>query len=175
MAKQNSQYVPVTGRNIYVDDRDRTIYYNKKTKIGYVITQDKAPGYRTYAYRWGAGIGVIALFIAFELPLPLSIIFGLAVSLVLDYRFKHSYLEGLTQIRNFKPKEKMSYIETLAQEDEKKIILKVVLYVALAILLPLNSIQQKHDTLIFVIVSLVGIGCLVMAVNQVRALLFKKK
>lgn len=175
MAYEKNQIVPVTGRNIYIDDHNRTIYYNKKSKVGYVITQDKAPQFRSYSFRFGAGIGAAALFLVFNLPALLAVVFGLAVTLVLDYRFKHSYLESCTQITNFKPTEKIQYIETLSQDDEKKILIKIVLYFALTILLPLNSIQQKHETYILVIVSLIALGSFVMGINHIRALVTKKK
>lgn len=177
--KQNVQHkIVVKGRNIYYDEKGRCIYFHKRKNIGYILLEENIKSYTMYSQRYYlAFIAVILSNLVFERlanVFILSFIIGVAVLLILEFRFQKSFLPSLGQLKNFQPKVKLTYIQTLAQDDTWKIITKAILFPLVGVLIILNN-QMKETTLEYSIIGYVAllIG-VIISIFHIQALLSKR-
>lgn len=170
----------LTGLRIYTDDKGRTIYYQPRTLTGYVISSTDVASYRTLSKRFVLGIIGIILTTLFTDELPyswlISIAVGLGIYLFMEYRFRTKFLKSLVQLHNFIPKEKPSFLESLAKETIQRLLLKAVLYIAFGILLLADVyLDMKPDLFILVMIWVISIGAVFMGILNIYAIFYQKK
>ena len=162
----------IAGRNIYIDDKGQTIMYISRTQTGYILKEKDAKNFNLYHNRIALGIAVAMLLMSsLTSDWRISIIAGLVLFGVLQYRFVKSWLPTLPQIPNFKPKQKKSFIEGLVETNNKgRCILLAVLYAMLGVLLVVNGIIIKSDIVIIVFEVATMLACLYMSAQYVIAI-----
>lgn len=163
----------IGGLNVYHDEKGRPVYLNRFNHVGYVLT-DKTKPFRTYSSRFFIG-GIAAIFAyMFELPLFMCIILGIVAYALMEFKFR-KFLQTLPQIPNFKPVNHLGTIQSEATLDMKKIVIKIGLFLALAVLLIVNAYQQKYEGIMLYLNWVIAAGAAVMCIIEVRACLLKKK
>lgn len=176
MAKKQS-VIALSGRNIFKNSKNQTIYYSKRKNIGYVIPESDFNQFRTMQNRYVLG-AIVAIFLNIfaDISYLISGIVGLIVILILEYHFRSKLLARYTQFANFVPEKTKSTMDILADEDRNRLILKTVLWFALSVLLILNlfSLENK-DNLIIGASVLFSIYAFYVGILQVRAIIKKGK
>lgn len=151
-----------SGIHIYIDDKGRDVYYDVFTKRGYVIQEKNRSTYARFENRYLLCIILIILLCSITDNYLLSIIIGVVAAIIYEIAFRFNFLTTLVAINNFKPKEKNSIINQIANSNQKqKTIIKVILYIALAVLIVINAYKQGLSTPLIIlsyIVSLFGIA-----------------
>ena len=161
----------IAGRNIYIDDKGQTIMYISRTQTGYILKEKDAKNFNLYHNRIALGIAVAMLLMSLTSDWRISIIAGLVLFGVLQYRFVKSWLPTLPQIPNFKPKQKKSFIEGLVETNNKgRCILLAVLYALLGILLVVNGILIKSDIVVIIFEVATMLACLYMSAQYIIAI-----
>lgn len=160
-----------TGLHIYEDNKGRDVYYDIFTKKGYVIQEKNRQTYSKYENRYLLVIILIILLCSITNMYLLSIIIGVVVAGVYEFSFRYKFLDGLVCLNNFKPDKKNSIIDQIASSGQKnKVIIKIVLYIALAVLIVLNGYRQNLSTLLMVICYIVAVFGIASAVVNFIAL-----
>ena len=136
----NTKNAILSGPNIYQDKHGNTIYYNKRKNIAYKILADKEGTFRTYQSRYViALIAFILFYILFKLNIFLSIGLTVVIGGFLEYRYR-SFLKKAPQSVGFVKQEKVKPIELSTNE----LMVRIFLYLALAILLVVNTFVSKN-------------------------------
>ncbi|MDF9825489.1 positive regulator of sigma E activity [Breznakia sp. PF5-3] len=176
MAKQKE--VVLTGKNIYFDKHKRAIYYNKRKNIAYVIPKESEGTFQTYTYRYMfAVIVVIFCELLFKINIWISLAIGVASAVLLEYRYQKT-LSSMTQLRNFKPENAKSSVEKQIELSRGAILLRCLLYFALAILMIANLYATEgllDNKMIVACSCIVSLGAGYMAIKMALILIKKNK
>ena len=170
---QKNEKLKLGGMHIYIDTHGRAVYYDVLTKIGYVL-DDYENTYRPYSMRFVIGIFAAVLIKMFEAPLWLCVVLGFVAYAFMEVKFR-LFLKKLPQLLDFKPEKRAGIITTAANEETKKIVLKLILYIALAVLIIINAYDQKYEGIILAANWLICLFGIYFAVIQVLALIKKNK
>ena len=103
----------IAGRNIYIDDKGQTIMYISRTQTGYILKEKDAKNFNLYHNRIAIGIAVAMLLMSFTNDWRISIIAGIILFAVLQYRFVKAWLPTLPQIPNFNQNRKNPLLKDL--------------------------------------------------------------
>lgn len=163
----------VGGFSVYRDDKNRQVYLNRLNHIGYVITGHEKL-FRTYSSRFFIGIVAAVFTYMFNVPLYLCIVIGIAAFIFMELKFR-KFLKALPQIADFKPHNRVGTVQAEANTDIKKILTKILLFIALSILLLVNAYQQQYEGVILYLNYVLSACALVMCIVEVRALLLKRQ
>lgn len=167
----------IGGFNIYHDDKNRTIYYNRFSHQAYIIKPQDFNTFRTYSMRFFFALALVIVLFSFSdtfLANPLFAIgVGVIVLLILQVKF-HFFLNRCTSINNFDTKRAYSHIPLLAMEEPRRILLKILLFGALAVLVVFNSYQQQYEGLSLIVTWLVAAYALFQVIVQIVALCYRR-
>ncbi len=175
--KKKERQVGLYGRNIYLDKKNRYIYWNRFDKNGYLIPLDKVPSFRLYQMRWFLSIATVVILNEFffdGLVIP-SALGGIVVFVFSEYNYRKKFLPNLTRYANFKPDGCMNHIEIMATVETKKLYMLTVLYCVLAILLVLLGITENYSPVLMGIILVIAAYALYICSIHIRAILFKRK
>lgn len=176
-AKRGQQPMMIGGFNVYHDDKNRTIYYNRFSKRAYIIKPNDFSTFQTYNMRIFLTLAVIIVLFSFSDTFLANPVFAIGVGIlvfaVLQVKF-NGFLKHCTSIANFNTKEAYGHIQILAVEDTKKILLKIVLFVALACLVVYNSYVQNYNTLSLIISWLLAAYAAFQVAMELIALNYKR-
>ncbi|MEG0346406.1 MAG: hypothetical protein RR546_08075, partial [Erysipelotrichaceae bacterium] len=156
------------------DKHNRFIYYNKSNSTGYIISNDYIDKFRILNCRYMLAIVFGAFIHLLFFPFYISLIIAIISALYLEYLFRYKVLYQLTTVPNFKVENSKSQIEILAEDDQGKLILKLILYIALAIGIMLNAFDQKFDVAMLIVSGIVSFGSLYISMLHILAIRFKK-
>lgn len=163
----------VAGIHIYKDDHNRYVYYDVFSKNGYVLND--IPKYKTYSSRFLIAFIAGVLIATFEIGILLSVLLGLIVYAVMEFKFR-SYLKEQTMLPKFKRQERPPRLLTAASEETKKICIRIVLYILVSVLFILLILSEpQYETYLKILCVFLSIGAFAMAIFQVYALFYKKK
>lgn len=152
---------PVSGRHIYQDHLGRTAYYDKSSKLAYLIQEKDAKAYRLYSNRYLIALLIPILGINFAFPPLIGIGVGIAVALLLEYRFRRHFLPNLSVAKKFKLEKRQTVLEGLIhQENPKKTLSLAIAYVLFAILLFINGLMTTTNPWMIGINSIICLGAL---------------
>ena len=159
------------GRNIYLDDKGRDIYYDRISKNGYIITEADMRKFYYYQNRYVLILIAIVLGYNFIASLQTCILIGVVAGVIAEWTFRKKFLPSLTMLVGFKPEKRIPPYQQIAQNDPKnKIILKAVLYMLLAVLLVLNAWIEQLSSALFVLSCLVALVSVYAAVMNLLAI-----
>lgn len=134
----------ISGRNTYRDIHGNLIYYDQHKNIAYRVPSTKENTFATFQSRYAlALICFVFLYILFSLNVWLSIGISVAVAAFMEWRY-HTFLKNLAQSTGFIKKEKIRSIDETIDLTVGSIILRIVLYGALAVLLVINTFVSEN-------------------------------
>lgn len=178
--KKNQQEASqvLSGFSVYHDEKNRTIYYNRLTRRGYVIKPRDFGTFRTFNMRLFAAFAVIVLLFSLEnaftsMPyIPIAI--GIIVYAVMQYKFS-SFLKQCTMVAHFDPKKAYGQIQILSVTPVKSLFLRALLYIVLAILIVYHTLTNlEYTTLTLVIVIAFAIYACFQALVLIAAAFYKR-
>lgn len=175
MAKKQDKDIVLAGRNIYIDDHDRYVYYSKSTNTGHIIKQIDAKEYLTYSKRFFFGLLAGIVIYAFLENLMIAAVIGIATYAVLEYRFRSKFLPRLPEVKNFVPERHLKRIEVIASDEVKRLLLKAFLFIALAVLLPLRAMEMNAEGLNLYLFYIIAVGAVIYAIIHLYAIYYKKQ
>ncbi|MFV0254997.1 MAG: hypothetical protein ACK5G7_02575 [Erysipelotrichaceae bacterium] len=169
----------LSGRNIYYDKKNRAIYYNKRNKTGYVIPQSYEKTYQNLSNRYVIGIlTFIFLNILFNFNTWISLAAGISVIIFLEFKYR-SALSNMSQLRNFKPSEAKKSTEVFIKDmSTGSLVLRLVLYLLLAILIILNLFYSPYfleNMPIVIACIVVSLGATYLAIKMLISIIKKQK
>lgn len=167
----------LTGADIYQDAHGNLIYYNKKKNIAYRIPAAKENTFVTYRSRFVLGaILFIFLYILFNVNMYISL--GVAALAVVFMQWKYqAFLKQMPQSSGFMRKGKIRPVDDTVELTRGALILRVVLYLALAILLVVNTFVSENvagNRTLTVISDAVAVASFYMSVKYFLLVLRKK-
>ncbi len=141
MSKTNTK-MPLSGRNIFVDKKGRTVYYKRSTKQGFVINQDLENPFKTFSKRFVLGFLAFVLVHVLFLEGTGNIFIGLGVGIAVyafaEYKYR-KVLELCPMIQNFDYENAKPSTILTSDISKGNIILRTLLYIALGGLLIANA------------------------------------
>lgn len=178
MARKGNKYqkddkLKLGGIHIYEDNHGRAVYYDVFTKCGYVL-DDREQAYRPYAMRFVIGIFAAILTYMFELPIWLCILLGVVAYGVMEVKFR-KFLTTVPTMIDFKPTKRVGLVESAADDTKNRILLKLLLYFALAVLIILNAYQQKYTGFMLALNYVISVFGAAFGVIQILAYIRKGK
>lgn len=165
------------GRHIYLDKKNRHVYYNRFNKNGYLIPLDKAGMYNLYSFRlvYSAIIAILlGDMINGKLDM-LAVVIGVIAYAGFEFFYRMRFLPSLTRYANFDTKSAKGYVEILAEQDSKKLILLMIMYVVLAVLLIFIGIEKQYGVTSIVILAGLALYILYNAFGYLQALIYQSK
>lgn len=176
--KNNNNTPALSGRNIYKDKHGQTIYFNKKTRVGYVIPEKDFSKFQILQMRYVLALVVaVLLYSMTQINYWLAgfVLVAVAVGMELTLRFK--VLPSYTQYQNFQPEKGESHLDLMVKEGRNKLLLRTCLLILLSILLIVNLFTMDEEpTIILIILSvLLSIVSLVYAGVQIKGILYIQK
>ena len=177
MAKTKKEVV-LNGSNIYYDKHNRAVYYNKRTKIGYVIPKEMEAKMQPLLYRYILGV-VVFIFceILFKINLWVSLGISAACIVFLEYRFQ-SLISSFPRLKKFEPENSKKAHEELAELGRGGLLLRTLLYFALSILLIVNlfiSEDMLENTALVLASIVVAIAAAYMGIRLTLTYFKNKK
>lgn len=171
--KNNFQHKELEGINIYLDKKGQKVYLDPITKNGYVIPEAKQKQFKTYSnVALYAGLSAIFAYVLFELNIIISILIGIVVFGILEWRFR-SFLNNCTMYAAFKPEKK--HQPTAYDSPNSIIYIKIVLYLVLAGLLVATCFMgETKNASVYVASICIAIAAVYIAVRYVLILVARK-
>lgn len=168
------------GANVYINNRGQSIYYDRFRKCGYVITDESATKFNLYSNRYLFIALAVILSGNFLASWKVCIIVGIIAAVAAELAFRFHYLPSMTCIQNYTSDKKENVIARIvATDDQNKILIKILLFIALSILIVMNAYDQGYTGLPYYLSWAVCVGAAVGAVINLiaffQALKGKKK
>ena len=160
----------VAGRNIFLDDKGRTVLYVKSSKTGYVIQEKDKKNYNLYSNRYVLSFSGGVLASTFNIPILYCLAIILATVAFLEYRYRYHFLSSLVQLTNFTPKNNLSTLDSMvAANEKKKNLLLGILYFVFGVLIILNGLQMKVSSFVMGGYIIVAIAAAYMGIMNLIA------
>lgn len=94
------------------------------------------------------------------------VITGIAIYLLAEILFRFKFLRSLRQTTKFNREKRQTMLKSIIEsKDTKKAILRIILYLAFAILVILNAITMKADIailLVSILLSIMAMYCVIV-------------
>lgn len=175
MAKNSSKSGNISGRNIYLDRRGQTVYYDTFSKKGYIIDPEVESKFYVYRNRYML-IALAVMLVGDYFPSwSQAIIAGLGVCIIVELMYRFKFLRGLRQTTKFDRGNKRTLLKAIIEaNDFKKTVLRAVLYVAFAVLIVVNALMMNAETPIIVICVALSIFAAYNAIVNIMAIIKMK-
>lgn len=162
---------------VYQDEQGRDIYYDPFKKTGYYLREEHLKTLSFYQNRFFlllAGCFLAYNFLTKSL-LALAIFF-VGFLVLWEFVFRSRYLAKLQVAPNFVPSKKQSILDRMVREEAPEmLLLRAILYIILAILLPWNAYESLRGELwLFAGSLLLALGALGNGLFYIYAF-FKRK
>lgn len=180
MAQTQQTVDQISGLNIYIDSKKRTIYYNPLRKKAWYVPKYDFKKFQMYKMRYMAAIaatlvGWTILNDWFKLPMWVAFAVGLLVWAWMEYGF-YKFQNGLQPVRKFdKSQLKSTFDMNMNPEDKSRNWVKIALYVILGVLLVFNAYDQGYAGWTLYACWFAGILCCCYAIFLVYMMLRKPK
>ena len=134
----------ISGRNIYLDRQGQTVYYDPISKCGYIIDKKVEGKFFVYKNRFVLILMIMILFSEYFPSWKEVVITGIAIYLLAEILFRFKFLRSLRQTTKFNREKRQTMLKSIIEsKDTKKAILRIILYLAFAILVILNNQNSK--------------------------------
>lgn len=156
----------ISGRNIYLDRQGQTVYYDPVSKCGYIIDKKVEGKFFVYKNRFVLILMIMILFSEYFPSWKEVVITGIAIYLLAEILFRFKFLRSLRQTTKFNREKRQTMLKSIIEsKDTKKAILRIILYLAFAILVILNAITMKADIailLVSILLSIMAMYCVIV-------------
>ena len=158
--KKKKATIRLSGRNIYTDKQNRTIFYDGITKRGYLIEQADENKIVFFQNRL-----VIILFAAILaagtiLTWQQATVGGVIVFVLVEGYYRFRFFKNLTRVEGVDFGRRVSPVESIVNNKEReKVMILALLYCAFAVLILVNAYLEKYSlalSLLSVGLSIVG-------------------
>lgn len=131
-------------KHTFKDKQGKIVYYDYRQKMVYYIPDDKLNKYKMFSNRWMIAITFTVLAVGFIMELKFAILCGVIIDLAMALSFRYKFLPSLVKNDNLHLDQLLPYDPRSARpESNKKILLRVFLYLLFAILLVINAYEQN--------------------------------
>ncbi len=167
-AATNQKKQTLTGPAIFHDKHGQTIYFNKKSGIGYVVPESDFGKFQLLQMRYMLALVVAVLIYSItQIPYWLGGIIFIAVALFCEFTLRFRVLPTYTQYPNFVPEKGQTKLDLMEKEGMKKSILRIALLVIAGILFILLIVTEPDRDMTYkVICVLASIVCFAYALIQ---------
>lgn len=172
----NKNNTIISGYNVYQDNNGRNVIYNKRNHTGYLIQQKDEQKFLFYKNR--ALYVFIGVILAINFSINPLICFGIGVLTLafLEYQYRFKFLSTLSQLSNFKPYKKTSFVENISKNyTSGRIITFTLLYGVLGVLIILNAFEMKLQSLSLFLNLLLAAGAFVLSACHILGFIKQKK
>lgn len=165
----------ISGRNIYLDRYGQTVYYDPLTKKGYLIDKKVEGKFYIYKNRYVLILIAIMLFSEYFPGWVQAVMTGVGICLVVEILFRFRFLPSLRQTTKFDRKNRQTMLKSIIDSKEpRKAILRVVLYLAFAVLIIVNAWMMEADIAVIVVSALLSMfACYCVIVNIIALVKMK--
>lgn len=175
MAKNSSTNGNISGRNIYLDRRGQTVYYDMFSKKGYIIDPKVESKFYIYRNRYMLIALVVMLAGEYFPSWTQAIIAGLAICVVAEIMYRVKFLPSLRQTTKFDRSNKRTLLKAIIEaNDFKRTVLRTILYIAFAVLIVVNALMMNAEVPIIVISVALSIFAAYNAIVNVVAIIKMK-
>ena len=158
--EQPKETIRLSGRNIYTDKQNRTIYYDWVTKKGYLVGSKDAQAATFYKNRIAA-----ILFAATFLTVTQAVVAGAVMLAAAEIAYRRSFLKKLEPVEDVDFERRVTALQYIVNEKSKGQTLSLaVLYLLAAVLVVLNALDQKYGTGLLVLSGLIALIALYFSV-----------
>lgn len=162
----SNKTVPLRGLSIFQDERGRNIYFDRISKMGYVIQDKDVKMYTVYSNRYIIPITAAILLGYFVVEPIWAALFAVVLIIVMEVMFRKRFLPSLTRMEKFKPTKRASMLQRVMDtNDKKKVLVQTLLYLSLAVLLVWNAMDMGMQGFMFgasCALSLAAIGAAIL-------------
>lgn len=162
----SNKTVPLRGLSIFQDERGRNIYFDRISKMGYVIQDKDVKMYTVYSNRYIIPITAAILLGYFVIKPIWAALFAVVLMIVMEVMFRKKFLPSLTRMEKFKPQKRASVLQRIIDtNDKKKVFIQIMLYFSLAVLLIWNAKDMGMQGFMFgasCALSLASVGAAVL-------------
>lgn len=142
--KTSTKNAIMSGKNIYKDKHGNTIYYHEKSNTVYRIAPSKENMFSTYQSRYVlSAIAFVLFYILFQFNIYFSIGACILIAAFLEYKYRN-FLKKCPQSKGFIKQEKIKPIDQMIEIQTGGLVIRAVLYGALAILLIVNTFVSEN-------------------------------
>ncbi len=158
----------LSGLNLYVDKKNRVIYYNPLTKKAVMVPKSDFRKFNMYRTRYLAVISaflVMAILFGdwFHLPVWIALVLSLLLWAGFEYSFS-LFINKLPPAPKFSRETcEHTYDLSIPQKDRTRARVKIVLYFILGILLVVNAYQLHYDETQLVLCWIAMVCCFAYA------------
>lgn len=154
-------------KNIYIDKKNRLVYYRPKSQKGYVITPGSEGSFYNFYNRFIYGMLAAIFFYLVVNNVWIGIVVGIMAFAYMEYKY-HALINTYPMIQNFDITGCTPTTEARKAESAGKTILKSILYIAVAILLIVNlyMMEQEVDLVSKIVSYIAAAGALFLAVKN---------
>ncbi len=139
----------------FLDKRNRTIYYDSKKKVGYIVHEKDRVIVNFFHNRLTAGILSSALLLAYKINPVISVAVGILVYVGMDLMLKKRYLPSYTMLANYNIEKEKASIKENQKNPIWIIVLRLVLSIIfLGIVYYARKEQESYQTIALGIVGL---------------------
>lgn len=166
----------LTGRNIYIDKRNRTVYYDMFTKTGYVIPHEDEK--KMFLYKNRLPIILLASILSIDtlFDTTMAVIFGVLLFLILEVYYRFAIFKKFKTSSSFDRKKIKSPLNAIVEANEKgKSIILVGLYIAFSILVIINAYKQNYTIWIMILSYAFSVFGIYSAITHIIAITKMKK
>lgn len=141
----------ISGRNIYVDKRNRVIYYDWLTKKGYIIEPKLEEKYKLYQNRFILIFCGLVLCIDYFNGWLLFVAALVGAFVAVEFIFRFFFLRRLRTVANVDRTKKLTVLqEVIESRDKKRALLKAALYSVFGILVIVNAYTSNFELVPFI-------------------------
>ncbi len=137
--KNSTRNALLAGKNIFRDTHGNIIYYHERQNVSYRIPPNKENTFVTFRSRYTLDLICFTfLYILFDLNIYLSVGICAVTGIFLEYRYR-SFLKKLVHSNGLKQSAKLKSTDQAVELSRGAMLLRIVLYIALAALLVINT------------------------------------
>lgn len=157
--KTPHEVIRLSGRNVYMDKKKRTIYYDILTRQGYLLHKEHENRMQFFKNRF-----VIILFAAILcagtfLTWTQAALAGVITAVLVELYFRLSYLKKLEVVTDVDFERRISPIDYIVQNKTRgKAQALCVLYLLFAVLVVLNAYMEQYNLGLMIASGVLSLG-----------------
>ena len=162
----------ISGRNIYINNKNQTIIYDKFTNAGYAIKERDTNKLIVFQNRYL--IVLLVFMFGILMGLKWTTMLGIAVlcAILLEYSYRMVFLKSLNVLKKFVPDKPKTLSDAIAETATKKTALTHgCMIILLGVLLVYNSFTSQQSSTPLTICSFIACAvCVYYGIAYFKAL-----
>lgn len=169
--KTSHEVIRLSGHNVYMDKKKRTIYYDRLTRQGYLLHKEHENRMQFFKNRF-----VIILFAAILcagtfLTWIQATLAGVITAVIVELYFRLSYLKKLEVVTDVDFERRISPLDYIVKNKSRgRAQALCVLYLLFAVLVVLNAYMEQYNLGLMIASGVLSLGGLYYAILHAIAL-----